>query len=120
MARGKGSNGFEELRRGALATGELGPVYILVGEDELRMDAVVQKMKSLVLDPAAAAFNEQVLHGDQSTWQDVLQAAQSISMFGGRQVVWLKNVEALEKNKDEAGQKALAAYLADPVRARCS
>lgn len=116
MARGRTTApGFEALRDGPLATGDIGPVYVLVGEDQLRLEAVVQKMQSMVLDPGTAAFNEQVLHGDQVTWQDVLQAAQGLSMFGGRQVVWVKKIEALDARKDDAAHKALAAYLADPV-----
>ncbi|MEZ4389396.1 MAG: DNA polymerase III subunit delta [Candidatus Krumholzibacteriia bacterium] len=116
MARGSGTSGFDDLRNGPLKSGEIGPVYVLVGEDQLRIEAVVGAMKALVLDPAAAAFSDHVLYGDQATWQDVLQAAQGLSMFGGRQVVWLRRLEALDKGgKDDPGLKALAAYLADPV-----
>jgi len=116
MARGRTTApGFAALRDGPLSTGDIGPVYVLVGEDQLRLEAVVQKMKSLVLDPATAAFSDQVLHGDQVSWQDVLQAAQGLTMFGGRQVVWVKKLEALDAKKDDAAHKALAAYLADPV-----
>jgi DNA polymerase-3 subunit delta len=118
MAGPRGTaQGFEQLRSGPLTTGEVGPVYVLVGADQLRLEASVQKMKSLVLDPATAAFSERILYGDQVEWQDVLQAAQSFSMFGGRQLVWLKKLEALDAKKDDKNlaSKALIRYFADPA-----
>jgi len=117
VARGASKPGFKDLKRQALDTGDIGPVYVLVGEDQLRLEAAVEVMRRHVLDPAAAAFNERILRGDQVGWQDVLQAAQGFPMMGDRQLIWLKNLEALDKatNKDDPGLKALESYLESPA-----
>ena len=115
--------GLAELRDGPLKTGEFAPVYLLIGADQLRAEAVVESIRRKVLDPAAAAFNEQVFHGDQAGWQTVLQAAQSFPMFGDRQLVWLKHVEALEapgggeerKKGAEGDAAAISGYLDSPA-----
>ena len=117
MARGASKPGFKDLKRQVLDTGEVGPVYVLVGEDQLRLDAAVEVMKRHVLDPAAAAFNERILRGDQVGWNEVLQAAQGFPMMGDRQLVWLKNLEVLDRNtrKEAAELKALEQYLESPA-----
>jgi len=114
--RGKSSGpGFAELRRGALTTGEFEAVYVLVGEDQLRIEGVVEAMQKKVLDPASAAFNVHVLSGDATSWNQILQTALGFPMFGGRQVVWVKHLEELERAKDEAGLAALQKYLDAPA-----
>ncbi|MBD3222716.1 DNA polymerase III subunit delta [bacterium] len=116
MARKGGTRlpGFEELRNGPLRTGEFAPVYVLVGEDHLRIEAVVEAMRARILDPASESFNFHVLHGDQVGWSEVLQAAQGLTMFGGRQLVWVKQIEALDRSKDDPGLAAWQQYLASP------
>lgn len=106
--------GLDELRREVLDGGEVKPVLVLVGEDQLRIEAAVQKIRRLVLDPASAGFNEQILYGDQVGWAEVLQAARCLSMFGGRRLVWLRKVEALDTRKDDPGLAALEELMAAP------
>jgi DNA polymerase III subunit delta len=116
MARRGGPKppGFEEFRNDRLKTGDFAPVHVLVGEDHLRIEAVVETMRDKILDPASAAFNYQVLHGDEIGWTDVLQAAQGLTMFGGRTLVWVKQVEALDRAKDDRELAAWLRYLEAP------
>lgn len=114
MAKGRSSTpDFAALRRGPLQTGEFGPVYVLVGEDQLRIEAAVESMRRKALDPAAAAFNQHVFYGDQTSWQQVLAAAQGFPMLGNRQLVWVRNVDRMER--DNGGETALTAYLENPA-----
>jgi DNA polymerase-3 subunit delta len=114
--RGKRSGpGFAELRSGALTTGQFAPVYVLVGEDQLRIEGVVEAMQKKVLDGPSASFNSHVLRGDQTSWNEVLQKALGFPMFGGRQVVWVRNLEELDKAKDEAGIQSLMQYFEKPA-----
>jgi DNA polymerase-3 subunit delta len=109
------AKGFAEILNQDLKTGEFRPVYIIDGEDQLRMDQVVEAIRRQALDAAAAAFNDHVLQADQCGWAGVLQQAQSFPMMGARQVVVARHADQIRTRKDDPDEKALAAYLANPV-----
>lgn len=107
--------GFQDLLKQDLKSGEFRPVYILDGEDQLRIDQVVDAIRKQALDPASAAFNEHVLQGDQTGWEGVLQQAQGFPMLGGRQLVLARHADRIASRKDDPAEKALAAYIRDPL-----
>jgi DNA polymerase-3 subunit delta len=107
--------GFQELRDHDLANGEFRPVYVIDGEDDLRIEQTIDAIKERALEPAAAAFNEHVLAADEVGWGAVLQQAQAYPMLGGRQLVIARRADALPWTKDDPGVQAIARYLADPV-----
>ncbi len=113
--RGSSVPGFRELREGDLARGEFRPVYVLDGEDQLRIDQVIEAIRKRALDPAAAAFNEHTLAADDVGWQGVLQQAQAYPMLAGRQLVIARHADQLGWTKDTPGVPALTAYMKDPV-----
>ena len=121
MARAQGGGrrpsapGFRELREGDLRSGEFRPVYVLDGEDQLRIDQVIEAIRKRALDPAAAAFNEHHLAADEVGWQGVLQQAQAYPMLAGRQLVIARHADQLGWTKDAPGVTALTAYIRDPV-----
>jgi len=106
------AQGFRDLVQGDLRKRDFRPVYVLEGADTFRIGSVVDSLRELALE-GDASFNSHVLHGDQAGWQAVLQQAQAISMFGGRQLVWLRQAERIAR--DEAGESALRRYLESPV-----
>ncbi len=107
--------GFRELRQQDLETGQLRPVYVLDGEDQLRIDQVVAALGKLALDPAAAAFNQHILAADEAGWSAVLQQAQAYPMLAGRQLVIARNADRLAWSKEAPGVAALAAYIKEPL-----
>jgi len=107
--------GFRELREGDLKSGEFRPVYVLDGEDQLRIDQVIEAIRKRALDPAAAAFNEHSVAADDVGWQGVLQQAEAYPMLAGRQLVIARHADQLGWTKDSPGVLALTAYMKNPV-----
>ncbi|MFO7652435.1 MAG: DNA polymerase III subunit delta [Candidatus Krumholzibacteriia bacterium] len=109
-----GMNTLDDLVAGPLRSRTYGPVYVLVGPDTFRADAVVERMRRDVLgDGPNATFNDHVFRGDEVTMEDVLQQARSYPMLGGRQVIWLRGAQTCLA--DDASGAAFEAYLAAPI-----
>ena len=108
---------FQQLVDLDLRERQYKPVYILVGEDTLRIESVVESLRNGLLGKEGSAFNYHVFHGEQAVVGDVLAQALSYPMLGGNQVIWLRNAE--DNTVDKAAETALVKYLQDPVQATC-
>lgn len=110
--------GFQDLLVRDLKTGNVRPVYVLDGPDQLRIEQVVQALQKLVLDSASAAFNQHVLDAEDSGWGGILQQARGYPMLGERQFIWARHVDRIKTGaagKVDPGEAAFAAYVQDPV-----
>jgi DNA polymerase-3 subunit delta len=96
-----------------LKTGKFRPVYLLAGEDILRVEGVVEKIRKDALGESGAAFNYHVFRGDQTPIARVIQQALALPMLGKLQVIWLKHAEQCVGDAD--GAAAVEKYLARPV-----
>ena len=110
--KSKGLPTPRDLWQQDLKTKKYRPVYVLAGEDALRIEKVVETIRDDALG-AAAGFNHHVLHGDQVDLARVLQTARALPMLAGVQVIWVKRADALLGNADH--QERFEQYLADPV-----
>ncbi|MFN2370580.1 MAG: DNA polymerase III subunit delta [Candidatus Krumholzibacteriia bacterium] len=106
--------GLQELVGNDLKTGNFRPLYVLAGEDTLRAEQVVERIRRDALGEQGAAFNYHVLQGDQADIGRVLQQAYSLPMFAGRQVIWVKHAERLLANQE--AQDRFEAYAQKPVQ----
>ncbi len=116
MAAGrKGSSEptFQDLVNQDLKTGNFRPVYVLAGEDSLRSEGVVQKIRNDALGEAGAAFNFHVMQGDQVEVGRVLQQALALPMLSGMQVIWVKHADRLMGLAES--QEPMEKYLSKPV-----
>ena len=107
--------GFKELLKQDLQTGVYRKVYVIDGEDQLRIEQVVDAIRKKALEPGSAAFNEHILQADQVGWTGILQQAQGFPMLGGRQVVIARHADQIVSKKGDPAEAALVKYLADPV-----
>ena len=112
-SKGAALPGLQELVAKDLKTGSFRPVYVLAGEDQLRVEQVVDRMRRDALGEQGAAFNFHVLQGDQVDIGRVLQQVLSLPMFAGRQVVWVKHADRLLA--DQEAQDRFEAYVRAPV-----
>ncbi|MEN8005473.1 MAG: DNA polymerase III subunit delta [Candidatus Krumholzibacteriota bacterium] len=112
-AKGAALPGFQELVEQDLKPGKFRSVYLLAGEDTLRMEGVIQKIRKDVLGESGSVFNYHVFQGDQTPVEKVLQQALSLPMLGNKQVIWVKQADKCLGGSD--GQGALEKYLSRPV-----
>lgn len=118
-----------------LKKGNYKTVYWLEGDEEFFIDKVVQYAEHHILSEGEAGFNLTVFYGKDAEWADVINACRRYPMFSEKQVVLLKeaqamrNIEKLEgyidkplsstilvvayKNKKVDGRTRLAKLLKD-------
>ena len=109
--------GLHELKR-QLATGDLAPLYFVVGEEAPLRDDAVAAIRAAVLGPDDAnvgAFNSDVVYGDETEAAEILTLCGNLPMFATRRLVVVKEVGALGVREAER----LLPYLEAPVETTC-
>jgi DNA polymerase-3 subunit delta len=101
---------YGELDR-HLQGGDLAPVYVVTGDQDLLRELAVRKLKKSTVGEEATPFNYERLDGEKTTSRDVLDAANLLPMMGGRRFVLVSRAETLLAKSEE-----LVSYLDDPAR----
>ncbi len=71
------------------------PLYWLEGEEDFFIDQVVDYAEHKLLSEADKGFNLTVLYGKDTDWATVINACRRYPMFAERQVVILKEAQAM-------------------------
>jgi DNA polymerase-3 subunit delta len=101
----------EELRR-QLKGGEVGPLYLLFGQEDYLRDAAARAVADAALKGAALReFNESAFGLASADVQHAIAAAEQLPMMAARRVVRVTDFARMR----EADEEALARYLARPV-----
>lgn len=105
----KSTNGinYQTILRAVMA-GDIAPVYYLMGEESYYIDRVANFIAEQVLAPEERDFNLITLFGAETTTHDVVQAALGFPMGAERQVVMVKEAQALKDIEN------LESYLKQP------
>lgn len=78
-----------------LRKGNVKAVYWLEGEEEFFIDEVMDYAEKNILTESEAGFNLTVFYGRDTQWADVVNACRRYPMFSERQVVLLKEAQAM-------------------------
>ena len=105
---------FQDLVNQDLKTGNFREVYLLSGDDSLRIEGVVEKIRKDAVGEAGSAFNFHKMYGDQVDVGRIVQQALALPMLGNIQVIWVKNVDLCLGAQD--AQIAMEAYITKPVK----
>lgn len=92
----KATNGIthETILRAVMA-GEIAPIYYLMGDESYYIDRVAVFIADRVLQPEERDFNLITLFGPETDTRSVVQAALAFPMGAERQVVMVKEAQAL-------------------------
>lgn len=109
--------------RKQIASGRVGPVYLILGQDEAGKTALAGEFLGLV-DAGLHAFNVDRLYGGETTAMEVVDAARTLPMMVPRRVVLLLHAERLlaPKKESEASSRdleALEGYVKAPIDTSC-
>ena len=104
--------------RKQIAAGDLAPVYLVLGDDDVEKAEVADAFERAV-DEDLRAFNVERLDGAEATLRQVVDAAATLPMMAARRIVIVRRAERCLAPKRESRSAAadLAAfeeYLADP------
>ena len=85
------------------------PVYWLEGEEEFFIDQVIEYAEKNILSEGEAGFNLTVFYGRDTLWPDLINACRKYPMFSDKQVVILKEAQAMKDIEK------LEAYVEKPL-----
>jgi DNA polymerase III subunit delta len=71
-------------------------VYWLEGEEEFFIDQVIEYAEKNILSESEASFNLTIFYGRDTSWPDLFNACTKYPMFSDKQVVILKEAQAMK------------------------
>jgi len=109
--------------RKQIASGRVGPLYLLIGPDEAEKASVAKQFADLI-DEGLRAFNVERLYGGEATAESIVDAAKTLPMMADRRVVLVLQADRLlmPKRDTEATSRdleILEAYVREPVDTAC-
>jgi len=113
MARVSAAEFREKLEKGKAL-----PAILLLGDEVYLRDACRTQLIEKFVPEAARTWAVSRFSADRSETQQALDQCQTLPMLSSKQVVFLEEAEAIEKQGEKArdeGVKALVAYLENPA-----
>ena len=104
----------EEFNR-SVEKGELGPLYLLYGDEPYLVERGVKRLLERAVDPGFRDFNLNVFYGNECKGDEVFGAPQTLPMFAERRVVLVKKGGEL----NAGAMEILLSYLQDPSPSTC-
>jgi DNA polymerase-3 subunit delta len=103
-----------------IASGDTGPLYVLIGDDDSEKSAVATEFAEMV-DEGLRAFSVDRLFGAEVKADDLFDAAATLPMMAPRRIVILFDAERLliprrEGKAADAEQERLEAFVKNPPR----
>jgi DNA polymerase-3 subunit delta len=98
-----------------IQAGKFAPVYFLQGEEPFFIDNILGHIEKTALDDTQKSFNQYVLYGKDTSFEQVVSTARKYPMMGERQVVIVKEAQEMKGWAKEEDQKLLAQYLDNPL-----
>lgn len=101
-----------------IAAGDLAPVYLVLGDDDVEKARVADSFEQAV-EEGLRAFNVDRIDGAEATLREVVDAAATLPMMTARRIVIVRRAERCltpkrESRASAADLAAFEAYLADP------
>lgn len=92
-----------------IKTGNIKPIYFLMGEEPYYIDKLTEYIEENVLTDDEKGFNQMVIYGRDTTIDEIVSNAKRFPMMAERQVVIVKEAQELSRTIDQ-----LEAYAENP------
>lgn len=86
------------------------PAYLVVGEDSLKRQAVLARLRTRMAALGDMEFNSEDLDGETAVGADIVTSCNTLPFASDARLVYLRNADKLKK----ADSEALVAYLKSP------
>lgn len=91
------------------------PIYFLTGEEPYFIDRISDYIEENILSEEERDFNLSILYGGDSSFDEILTSAKRFPMMAERQIVIIKEAQALKEWKSKDKSEALINYLENPL-----
>ena len=85
------------------------PIYFFHGEEAYYIDIAVKALENDVLTEDEKAFNQTVVYGKDTNYNEILSLAKQYPMMGDKQLIIVKEAQDLKFNDEET--KILEKYV---------
>jgi DNA polymerase-3 subunit delta len=92
---------------------EVLPIYFFHGEEAYFIDAAIKVLEHDFLEEDEKAFNQTVVYGKDTSYQEILSLARQFPMMGDKQLIIVKEAQDLKFNEEE--NRVLESYVENPV-----
>ena len=75
------------------------PVYLISGEDELKRETVVKRLRKRISTYGDLAFNSDVFAGEKATGEEIVAAANTLPFASEVRLVQVNNVDKLMQKR---------------------
>lgn len=106
--------------------GELRPVYLVVGEEQVLRDEVVAEIRTAALGGGIAAFNEDRYTAGEIDVEKIVGAARTAPMMANKRFVLVRGLERWDSGGEGGGDEKraapldrLAEYAQEPIDSTC-
>ena len=86
------------------------PVYLIIGEDELKRDHLLERMRVRIAEMGDADLNTDTFDATQALGNEIVTTCNTLPFLGDVRCVIVKNIDALKK----ADADMVAEYLSSP------
>lgn len=108
MAKKASSTSYRELI-GEISRGNYAKVYLLMGDEDYYIDKISEALEATVVPEDEKDFNSAIFYGADTDVKQVISRAQQFPLMSERQLVMLKEAQAMEKAKTNL--ELLAPYV---------
>lgn len=91
------------------------PVFLLIGDEKYLKEKTINELRSSLLDSASGELDYKLLHGGDTSADEILASASTIPFFSSKRLVVVKDFEELPK--EDMGR--LVAYIKKPIQYTC-
>ena len=91
------------------------PVYFLQGEETFFIDNIIDHIEKLALEESQKSFNQYVLYGKETSFEQVISTARKFPMMGERQIILVKEAQEMKGWLKEQDQALFLNYLENPM-----
>lgn len=98
MAKTTGNPTFRELITDIRA-GKFAPLYLLMGDEDYYIDRISEELERMVVPEDEKDFNSTIFYGADVDVRQVISRAQQYPLMSDRQLVMLKEAQAMDRAK---------------------
>lgn len=92
---------------------EVSPIYFFHGEEPFFIDEAIKAFEHNFLEEDEKAFNQTVVYGKDTSYQEILSLARQYPMMGDKQLIIVKEAQDLHLLEEET--KALENYIENVI-----
>ena len=90
-------------------------VYLLIGSEKYLKEKTIPDLRSSLLDPSSSELDYKVLHGADTSAEEIFASVSTIPFFSSKRLVVVRDFEKL--SKDDTGR--LINYIKNPNQYTC-